>query len=189
MISKMPNLNYKEITEENILFATHLEMQIFPSSCGYFSYLKAYENGAPYFLAYLNNEAFGITGLYEEERLGEKGTVWLGWYGILKNYRGRGLGKAILLDTIKEAENRKYETLRLYTSEKLCPEACILYDKVMDLGENYTVEEKDLKRKVYSKSLNGKPVKPWENKFLYLEENHKEEEQANKFYIKLLNKN
>ena len=59
----------------------------------------------------------------------------------------------------------------------------------MDLGENYTVEEKDLKRKVYSKSLNGKPVKPWKNKFLYLEENHKEEEQANKFYIKLLNKN
>lgn len=171
-------LRYVEIVESNILFATQIEMTIFPGMCGYLSYRKAYEKGEPYFLVYFNNNAIGITGLYQEERLGEKNTVWLGWYGILPEYRKLGLGKTILLDSIEEAKKRGFDTFRLYTSVKNCPVACKLYDKVMDIGEDYTLEETEMLRKVYSKSLTNKKVVNWNNRYLYLTENHAEEDSA-----------
>lgn len=181
-------LRYEEIVSGNIVFATQIEMEIFPGMCGYLSYKKAYEKGEPYFLAYLGDKAAGITGLYTEERLGEKNTVWLGWYGVLPEYRGQGLGRQILLDTIAEAKKMNFDTFRLYTSVKNCADACRLYDKVMDIGEDYTLEEPQMQRRVYSKSLTDKEVVPWNGRYLYLTENHDEEETALSVYKRRLNK-
>jgi len=182
MKSADKRLRYVEITDKNILLATQIEMQIFPNMCGYLSYRRAYENGTPYFLVYLDGDVIGITGLYYEERLGEKNTVWLGWYGLLPAYRKLGLGKQVLLDTIEEAKKRNFDTFRLYTSANYCPDACILYGKVMDIGEDYTLEEPEMRRRVYSKSLTDKKVVPWNNRYLFLSENHEEEGTALKIY-------
>ncbi len=180
-------LRYAEIVSGNIIFATGIEMRIFPDMCGYLSYKRAYENGTPYFIAYLGDKAIGITGLYCEERLGEENTVWLGWYGVLPEYRGQGFGKQILLDSIAEAKKRNFDTFRLYTSVKNCAEACKLYDKVMDIGEDYTLEEPEMLRRVYSKSLTDKKIIPWNNRYLYLTENHGEEETALSVYKRRMN--
>ena len=187
MESSNAKLKYVEVTMQNILLATQIEMEIFPNQCGYLSYYKAIQNGEPYFLAYLDDNAIGITGLYKEERLGEANTCWLGWYGLLPQYRKLGLSKTILLDSIEEAKKRGYDTFRLYTSARNCPDACILYDKVMDIGEDYTLEEPEVQRRVYYKSLTDNKVTPWNNRYLYLTENHGEEIDALTLYQKHLN--
>lgn len=187
MESSNARIKYVEITMQNILLATQTEMEIFPGACGYLSYYNAINRGEPYFLVYFDGEVVGVTGLYREERLGEKNTCWLGWYGLLPKYRNMGLGKTVLLDSIEEAKKRGYDTFRLYTSVLHCPEACILYDKVMDIGEDYTLEESEVQRRVYSKSLTDNKVVPWNNRYLYLTANHNEESDAFTLYQKHLN--
>lgn len=178
MNSVNEEIKYAEITLENIVHATQTEMRIFPDMCGFLSYYNAFKKGAPYYLVRYRGQTAGITGLYEDDRLGEKNTVWLGWYGLLPEFRGLGLGRTVLCDTIAEAKRRGYDTFRLYTSVKRCSAACALYDKVMDAGEDYTLEEPELMRRVYSKSLTDKKVEPWNDRYLYLTENHSEEQEA-----------
>lgn len=175
------NFIYVPVTAENIVLATQIELTIFPGMCAYLSYAKALDTDG-YFIVFKDGEAIGITGLYTDESLCEEGTVWLGWYGLLPPYRKQGLGRAILCDTIEHARKAGYETFRLYTSETLCPDACKLYDEVMDFGEAYTREETAFKRKVYSKALGGKAVVPWNNRPLHLDKAHEEETRALSLY-------
>ena len=180
-------LKFINITKENILLATELELKIFPNMCAYNSYKNAYEKGAPYWLVYNNDSLIGISGLYEYPELGEPKTVWLGWYGILDQFRGNGYGKEILLKTIKIAKEKGYETLRLYTSKKLCPTAMNLYEKIMDFGEPYTLEQIDLERYVFTKSLSNKPATKWNNRNLYLYLDEESEKEGLEIYLKLKN--
>ena len=57
----------------------------------------------------------------------------------------------------------------------------------MDIGEDYTLEEPEMLRRVYSKSLTDKKVIPWNNRYLYLTENHGEEETALSVYKRRMN--
>lgn len=182
MNSKNELIKYVEITEENIMLATQIELSIFPKSCGYISFERAYKKGDPYFLVYYDGKAIGTTGLYEDEKISSRGTVWLGWFGILPEYRGKGLGKRVLSDTIAEAAARGYSVFRLYTSAVSCATACKLYDAVMDFGEFYTREEPELMRKVYTKSLDGNSAEKWNNRNLMLGYNRGEEDEALKKY-------
>ncbi len=161
-------LKFVDITDTNIMFATELQMSIFPDSCGYQSFVNAIELGKPYWLIYNDDTPIGISGLYVNPILDEPDTVWLGWYGVVDKFRGQGFGRKILAQTIDYAKKLGYKTFRLYTSKKYCPEAISLYDKIMDFGEDYTFEEKDMERAVYTKSLTDQPATKWDNRNLYL---------------------
>ena len=187
MKSQNVRVGYVEVTEKNIMLATGIQMTLFPKSCGYLSFKKAYEKGDPYFLVYYGGVPIGTTGIYEDAKITPPDTAWLGWYGILPEYRGKGLGKQVLADTIAEAARRGYSTFRLYTSAISCAVACKLYDKLMDVGEFYTAEEPELMRKVYSKSLDGRPVEKWNGRNLKLGENRDEEGRALEIYLSRLN--
>lgn len=193
MKSAIENIIYKEInTDELIMTATKIELDLFPGMCGYLSYVNAIKNKNPYFLVYLvgNEQPIGITGIYNCDCFGAEKleTAWLGWYGIKKEYRGQGLGKQILLDTINESRIRGYKKFRLYTSETRCPEALFLYDKVMDIGEFYTKEQQELKRKVYSLSLTEKTIDPWGDRDLFLRDDEEQEKNGLQIYNNLLTK-
>lgn len=187
MKSENEDISYSLITEENIIEATDLELTIFPEICAYLSYKNSLENDNDYYIVYYKDEICGITGLYSDSRLKEPDTIWMGWYGILPKFRKRGLGKQILTDTIAEARYRGYKTLRLYTSVTLCEDAQPLYDKVLDLGEDYLLEERELRRRVYSKSLSDDKVTPWGDRNLFLDENRREEDEALKIFNNLKN--
>ena len=112
----------------------------------------------------------------------------MGWFGVLPEKRQCGYGKAILEKTIEIAKEMKYDTFRLYTSKILCPEAIFFYDKLMDFGEDYTLEELELQRRVYTKSLTDKPATKWKNKKLNLDYEKKREEKGMKKYLLSLKK-
>jgi len=180
------DLVYEPIdSEEKIFLATEIEMIIFPDSCGYNSYYYANKIGNPYFFVKHNDDIIGITGIYENPLLNEPDTAWLGWYGLMHSNRGKGFGKQILLDTINEAKCRGYDTFRLYTSKTKCKTACKLYDKVMDIGEDYTREQPEMKRVVYSKSLTNEKVVPWGGRDLYLRKDEESEKKALMRYIEI----
>ncbi len=62
----------------------------------------------------------GITGHYTE---GQFGVIWLGWFGILEKYRGKGYGKELLEKCIAKFKRMGYKELRLYTTKDAKHEA------------------------------------------------------------------
>lgn len=80
----------------------------------------------------------GITGLYQGKN-DPADVAWLGWFGVDSAYRGRGLGKKLLLWTMAQARSEGYKKLRLYTSTYPAEAAAqILYEK---LGFSITGQE------------------------------------------------
>ena len=89
------------------------------------------------------NEVIGLTGLYR--RKGDPSDlVWLSWYCIRSDERGRGGGRKLLEWTINEVRDRGYKIFRVYTSDD--PTEAIaqeLYEQLgfkivgEKVGENY----------------------------------------------------
>jgi len=85
-------------------------------------------------------EVIGVTGLYQRGNEDPKDLVWLGWYGVCADERGKGLGKELLEWTIEKARSEGYKRLRLYTStDPNEARAQELYEKV---GLKVVEEEK-----------------------------------------------
>lgn len=86
-----------------------------------------------------NKKIIGTTGLYHLKTDPED-RVWLGWFCIASEYRGKGLGKMLLQWTIDLARKKGYKTLRLYASNN--PRLIIaqkLYDQFgfKKIGEDF----------------------------------------------------
>lgn len=58
----------------------------------------------------------GMTGFYTNTNEPDD-VVWLGWFFVAPEYRGKGLGRKILEWSISEARSRGYRLFRLYTSD------------------------------------------------------------------------
>lgn len=75
-------------------------------------------------------EIIGVTGIYKLKE-DSHDVVWLGWYCIRKDQRGKGLGRELLEWTIKKAKERGFNKLKLYTStDPNEASAQILYEKL-----------------------------------------------------------
>lgn len=183
-------MNFVTISKDTLLLATEIQMKIFSEEdCAYLHYLYSFINAEAkkYFIVYEDFELIGITGIYEDEFTQEIGTAWVGWYGVLPDYRGKGYGKQILLKTIESATKLGYKFIRLYT-ESTNISACKLYDKVMDFKEFYYKENiPDIL--VYSKSLCKETCPKFNNKFLGLNLHIKEQEEGYKMYMEASGKN
>lgn len=187
-------MKYIEITSENILLATKIQMEIFPEESAYEHYnygIKKNVEYEKYYLVYNENKIIGITGLYSNEDINETNSIWLGWFGVMKEYRSKGYGKRILLDTIemvKELSNKypiKY--FRLYTSERDDKLAQPLYEKVMDIKEYYNNKNDfnyDDTCLIYTKVLTNDKIKKWNNKFLNLKQIIEAQEISNEKFSK-----
>lgn len=89
----------------------------------------------------------------------------------MPEHRRKGYGKKVLLDTIEYCKKlNKYDYFRLDTTYYENRPALILYDQVMQLREDYTIEDAvDYKNHfiIYSYSL-GDKLEPWNNRYLGL---------------------
>ena len=182
----MQRLRYEKITRENIDVAMEILQVIAYSSYGIAYYeLDKYFNAQgtinlqPY-LIYLEDLPIGTTGFYD---YGEPDEVWLWFFGILTEYRGRGLGKRILLDCINMAKKiAGKQVLRLYTYSAWNSSAQPLYNKYMQLCERYRNSKENafcIKHRepiVYSVSLTADAPRPWKSRFLDLTGEYKNHE-------------
>lgn len=91
----------------------------------------------------------------------------------MPEHRKKGYGEKVLLDIIQYCKKlNKFDAFRIEVTYYENRPALFLYDKVMQLREEYTIEDTDtIKRNtiIYSYSLNGK-VEAWNNKYLGLTE-------------------
>lgn len=141
-----------KVDSNNVKEAIKIQNQIFPSEQGGAldimssldkDFIKealgySYDYRALYYLAMLDDKAIGITGLYCYDNHKE---AWLGWFGVLEQYRGKGYGKILLEQSINLAREKGFKTLRLYTStEDENKIARKLYDKLGFISEDYTAE-------------------------------------------------
>ena len=117
-----------------------------------------------YYLAKKDNDYVGITGIYYYDL----DNAWLGWFGILTQFRNRGLGKELLKKTVDLASTMNFKYMRLYTDFVDNHNAINLYEQEGFVGEKYTAEKLSYDCRIYSKSLENEYVSLWNNKNLNL---------------------
>lgn len=124
-----------------------------------------------FFLVYDKGKLIGLTGVDVFSEYPD--TIWLDWFTILPEHRRHGYGEKVLRDTIEYCKKlNRYNTFRVETTYYESRPALFLYDKVMQLKGDYTIEDTDGVKTdtiIYSYSLNGK-LEPWNNKYLGLRE-------------------
>lgn len=122
------------------------------------------DDNVKYYIAYENNEAIGITGLYYYDNV----SAWLGWFGVLPDKRRKSYVKRILEKTMELAKQKGFKTMRLYTDAIENADAIKLYKKMGFVGVKYSAEELLYDCYIYSKSLCNEKVDLWNNKKLGL---------------------
>ena len=165
-------LNYKKINKDNIDIAYNIQKNIWPEDPDYNDFLDKIKNPSDdniSWLVYNNGKIIGITGVYVEDIDNE--SIWLDWFAILPEYRRKGYGRKVLLDTIDYCKKlNRFLYFRIDTTYYKNRPVLFLYDKVMDLCEKYTIEDSADKKHgylIYTYGLKGK-VKPWNNRYLGL---------------------
>ena len=171
-------LTYEKITRENVDVAIEILKEAFSVVYGSPALeLLAYLGGKseislqPY-LVLFEGKPVGTVGLYE---LDERDEIWLWYYCVRTEYRGRGFGKRILQDSIEMARTQKGKNvLRVWTYSVWNAAAQAVYRQLMPLCEDYTNPNDDKrlieegKPLVYSMSFDGSAILPWSNRFLDL---------------------
>lgn len=184
-------LTYERINKDNIKLASIIQYEIFPNSSAYTKYLKQINSDKKVpvdYLVYCKLNPIGIIGLYEQD--GDKTSIWLSYFGLLKQYRKKGYGKRMLNDVIELAKRYNKRYLRLYTYEVWNSVAQGFYKKHMQLEEYYTNKNDDQidilegKPKIFSYSLTGDKIKPWNNKYIGLSLDDKEHFKSVELMIK-----
>lgn len=167
-------LKYKTIDLNDLNLAYEIQKETWPEDPDYEDlYDKAVNvrDDNCFFLVYDNETLIGITGVDVFKEYPD--TIWLDWFTILPEHRRKGYGKKVLLDTIQYCKGlNRYDTFRVETTYYESKSALFLYDKVMQLKEDYTIEDTDTLKNntlIYSYSLNGK-LESWNNKYLGLRE-------------------
>lgn len=167
-------LKYIIVNSNNLEIAFKIQKETWPDAVDYDDLQdKAVntKNDNCIFLVYDKEKLIGITGVDVYRQYPE--SAWLDWLAILPEYRKRGYGEKVLLDTIQYCKKlNKFDAFRIEVTYYENRPALFLYDKVMQLREEYTIEDTDtIKRNtiIYSYSLDGK-LEAWNNKYLGLTE-------------------
>lgn len=178
----MSEIFFSKITRDNLELACKIQNTIFPLEDARENFIEQINN-APYrkemdyYIVYLDDTPVGVTGIYAYHEYPED--AWLGWFGILEEYRHNGFGGKVLDKTISLAKEKGYKNFRLYTDED-AKSAHKLYESRgmrKELYDNKDDENKyyDGKIYIYSRSLTDKDVELWNNKILGLKEQGEKE--------------
>ncbi len=127
----MDRIVFVPITRKNIGIAIEIAKKIFPyevSSSGEFlpekeyrmSLVSPYKNLCEFFIVKYRKDFIGITGYNYSFRVERYDELWIGYFGVLRPYRGSGIGKHMLLDTLNliKEKHQKVKTVKLYTSNR-----------------------------------------------------------------------
>lgn len=173
-------LEFVTVDHANIHLTLQTQQQIWPRNPPDRDYIEKVLHPNDYtnvnWLVYHRGHLIGLTGVftYDSDELGydDDQSIWMDWFGILPQYRHLGLGQHILLATINYAyQLRRFKYFRLDTTDFPGRASTHLYDRVMPLREDYTAEPMPLGYHglIYSYSLDGSPIRPWNNRLLDLQ--------------------
>ncbi len=99
-----------------------------------------------YFIVYQGTKPVGITGLYKMNKTDT--TFWLGYFGVIKKERKKGLGTEILIKTLQMAKGMGAKRVMTWTTSRKS-------------GHFYKANDFRLTRHRTVEKLNGKIVKKY----------------------------
>ena len=182
MANNDKEIKFMRINQDNLELACHIQNTIFPEEDGRENFIEQinndpYRKELDYYIVYLSNTPIGVTGIYSYHEYPTD--AWLGWFGILKEYRHFGYGGITLDKTISLAKEKGYKNFRLYTDE-YAKSAHKLYESRGMIKEVYDRKDDQdeffvAKVYIYSLSLTNKEVRLWDNKLLWLKEQGEKE--------------
>ena len=171
-------VSLEPLSKDNIKEIARIQYEIFndSKSVGYLDYLKELKKKSTSalpqdYLIKFYGHGVGIIGIYQYKNY--KKDVWLNWFGVLPEFRQKGIGTLALLEIIRIAKSLGYEHLRLF-SYRSHGKAHGIYRKNLEIEEEYTNEldketlSKQGECKIFSFSLDGKKVEPWNSKYIDL---------------------
>lgn len=167
-------LTYVQMNLDNMGLVYEIQKQTWPDTPDYDNlYDKAINtlDDNCFFLVYVKNSLIGITGVDVFREYPD--TIWLDYFTILPEYRRRGYGEKVLLDTIEYCKKlNRYKSFRIEVTYYNDRPALFLYDKIMKIKEDYTIEDNEnikTQTLIYTYPLDGK-LELWNNKYLGLGE-------------------
>lgn len=183
MQSYTGELVYKKVSADNIQLALDIQHYIWPNEDVDEDYLAKplFPDDASNvsWLIYYEDALIGVTGVFtfdiDEAGYDQEESIWMDWFAILPEFRRHHFGQQVLQDTIEYCRRlKKYKYFRIDTTNFPGRPAVSLYDKFMPLREEYTAEDTPDKKQgylIYSCSLDGSPIKPWNNRFRAIGDN------------------
>ena len=170
MRSKNKELKYIQITNENLDIAYNIQKNEWKNEPDKQNFIDKANNAKEdyvSFIVYYKDIPIGITGVYTEEI--DKDSIWLDWFCVVPEYRKMGFGEQILRDTIEYARRlRNFLYFRVETDYCEARPAISLYDKVMNVKEEYTIEENQTDvTLIYTYNFTEKS-ELWNNRYLGL---------------------
>ena len=173
-------LNKVVIDKENLELAIEVQNKIFPNFSAKTNYTESV-NGLTtniYYLIFKEQECIGISGIYHYDV--DKTSAWLGWFGVLSEYRNKGYGSEILRLFEKEAFEAGYEHVRIYTDKYDNDSVLNFYEKNGYIYETYDNLEDSIISKypivIFSKNIKNTEFKYWNNKNIDLTSQVKKQE-------------
>ena len=176
MVSQNKELKYVQVTKDNLELAYNIQKEQWINEADKQNFIDKANNVEKYnvsFIVYYQNIPIGITGIYTEDI--DKDSIWLDWFCVVPEYRKKGFGEQILRDTIEYAKKiGNFLYFRVETTYWKGRPAVSLYDKVMHIKEEYTVENKNLDKPtlIYTYNYTDKS-EFWNNRHLHLNDYYK----------------
>ena len=180
-IDNSKDIKFVVITKDNLELACKIQNTIFKEDAreNFIEQINKdpYRKELEYYIVYLKDKPIGVTGVYAYHEYPDTG--WLGWFGILKEYRQNGYGGIVLDKTIELVRKKGYKEFRLYTDE-FATSAHKLYESrglIKELYDNPDDKDEyfDGKIYIYSISLTDKKIDLWNNKIIGLKGQGKKE--------------
>lgn len=167
-------MTLEKITEENIAFALRIQEELFPGESARANYEDGLDpaSGYEYYLICEDGVCAGVTGLYAYPE--DPDSAWLGWFGIRKCFRRRGLGSQALRLFERAAASKGYRFARLYTDEEDNAAAIAFYSANGYVSEPYRNAGdpacQKYKTLIFSKPLGDGELVPWNGRSIHLTE-------------------
>ena len=174
---KKKNPAYKDfiklvkIRENNLDIAHKIENIIFPHYDAYNNYLDSFKPNSEnvYWLLEVNGTYVGISGIYSYKKYPDD--AWLGWFGLLEEYRGKHLGEQALALFEIYAKRRNFKYARLFTDRYDNDVAKSFYEAHGYKEEFYELDRDPASKiyplSIYSKSLIDEDVPRWNNRDIH----------------------
>lgn len=179
---KYKGLSFEPLSEDNLDLITKIQNEIFPQESAAQNYIEALEKN-PYrrelsnWLVFNGKKPIGVVGCYSYHEYPL--TAWLGWFGVLKEERGKKFGSTIFHFWIDYAKRSGYTEARLYTDKVSNKDVLGFYkhegmieEEYLNTSESSEVTDTTL---IFSLSLTDKSIEKWNDKFLELSEQLKKQ--------------
>ena len=106
------DLRLELITSNNFEYALKVQNTIFKEYNARNNYLDSFKNSLlDFYLVYDSNICVGVTGIYAYKD--DIDNAWIGFFGILEEYREKGYGKEALRLTEEVAKKENYKYIRV----------------------------------------------------------------------------